>query len=38
VEAGERVDKHAGHSLAMFRDRFYVSLVLTVPVVLYSGI
>jgi hypothetical protein len=22
----------------MFRDRFYVSLVLTIPVVLYSGI
>src|SRR5207253_1127055 len=36
--AGEPFDKHAGHSVAMFRDRFYVSLVLTIPVVLYSGI
>jgi hypothetical protein len=24
-------DKHAGHRVAMFRDRFWVSLVLTVP-------
>src|SRR5439155_17177698 len=37
-DAGEPFDKHAGHSVAMFRDRFYVSLVLTIPVVLYSGI
>src|SRR3989344_2715297 len=29
-------DKHAGHSIAMFRDRFWVSLLLTVPVLLYS--
>ena len=29
-------DKHAGHSVAMFRDRFWLSLVLTVPVVFYS--
>ncbi|WP_199432875.1 heavy metal translocating P-type ATPase [Qaidamihabitans albus] len=29
-------DKHAGHSPAMFRDRFWLSLVLTVPVVLYA--
>jgi len=29
-------DKHAGHSVAMFRDRFWLSLVLSVPVVLYS--
>jgi Cu2+-exporting ATPase len=36
--AGKPLDKHAGHSVRMFRDRFYVSLVLTVPVVLYSGI
>src|SRR5438309_4893188 len=34
----EPFDKHAGHAVAMFRDRLYVSLVLTVPVVLYSGI
>src|SRR5437867_2010057 len=35
---GKRFEKHAGHSVSMFRDRFYVSLVLTIPVVLYSGI
>ncbi len=29
-------DKHAGHSPNMFRDRFWLSLVLTVPIVLYS--
>lgn len=29
-------DKHAGHSVAMFRDRFWLSLVLTLPVVFYS--
>jgi Cu2+-exporting ATPase len=29
-------NKHAGHSVEMFRDRFWVSLVLSVPVVLYS--
>jgi Cu2+-exporting ATPase len=29
-------DKHAGHSVAMFRDRFWLSLVLTIPVVLLS--
>ena len=29
-------DKHEGHSVAMFRDRFWLSLVLTVPVVFYS--
>jgi P-type Cu2+ transporter len=29
-------DKHAGHSVAMFRDRFWLSLALTIPVVLYS--
>jgi len=29
-------DKHAGHSVAMFRDRFWLSLILTVPVVFYS--
>ena len=34
----KRYDRHAGHSVAMFRDRFFVSLVLTVPVVLYGGI
>lgn len=29
-------DKHAGHSPEMFRDRFWLSFVLTIPVVLYS--
>ena len=29
-------DKHAGHSVAMFRDRFWLTLALTVPVVLLS--
>ncbi|HLG90764.1 MAG TPA: heavy metal translocating P-type ATPase [Candidatus Saccharimonadales bacterium] len=30
-------DKHAGHSVAMFRDKFWVSLLLTFPVLLYSS-
>ncbi|HKX74605.1 MAG TPA: copper-translocating P-type ATPase [Acidimicrobiia bacterium] len=29
-------DKHAGHTVGMFRDRFWLSLALTVPVVAYS--
>lgn len=29
-------DKHAGHSVAMFRNKFWVCLVLTIPVLLYS--
>ena len=29
-------DKHAGHSVAMFREKFWLSLVLTIPVVLLS--
>ncbi len=29
-------DKHAGHSPAMFRDKFYLSLILTLPVVYWS--
>ncbi len=29
-------DKHAGHSIAMFKDRFWLSLVLTLPVLVYS--
>ncbi|HSJ83223.1 MAG TPA: copper-translocating P-type ATPase [Acidimicrobiia bacterium] len=29
-------DKHAGHSIAMFRDRFWLSLLLTLPVVFFS--
>ncbi|HEX5590880.1 MAG TPA: heavy metal translocating P-type ATPase [Candidatus Limnocylindrales bacterium] len=29
-------DRHEGHSVAMFRDRFWLSLALTIPVVLTS--
>ncbi len=29
-------DKHAGHSVAMFRDRFWLTLLLTIPVILLS--
>lgn len=29
-------DRHAGHSVAMFRDRFWLSLTLTLPVVFWS--
>ena len=29
-------DRHAGHSVAMFRDKFWLSLVLTLPVVAWS--
>jgi P-type Cu2+ transporter len=29
-------DKHAGHSPAMFRDKFWLSLILTLPVVFWS--
>ncbi|MBI4128233.1 MAG: hypothetical protein HY459_04140, partial [Parcubacteria group bacterium] len=31
-------DKHAGHSTGMFLRKFWVSLILTIPVVLYSDI
>ena len=30
-------DRHAGHSVAMFRDRFWLSLLLTVPVIVWSS-
>ncbi|MEX1134514.1 MAG: copper-translocating P-type ATPase [Acidimicrobiia bacterium] len=33
---GDGHDKHAGHSVAMFRDRFWLSLLLTLPVVFFS--
>lgn len=29
-------DKHEGHSVSMFRDKFWLSLLLTIPVVIYS--
>lgn len=34
----EEHDKHAGHSTEMFFRKFWVSLVLTVPVVLYADV
>lgn len=36
--AGEHQDhdKHAGHSVAMFKDKFWLSLLLTIPVLVYS--
>src|ERR1700736_4744232 len=30
-------DRHAGHSVAMFRDKFWVSFALTIPVVVWSS-
>ena len=30
-------DRHAGHSVAMFRDKFWLSLALTLPTVLWSA-
>jgi Cu2+-exporting ATPase len=30
-------DRHAGHSVAMVRDRFWLSLLLTLPVLLWSA-
>lgn len=32
----ESHDKHEGHSPAMFRDRFWVSVVLTIPILYFS--
>jgi P-type Cu2+ transporter len=32
----EAHDAHAGHSVAMFRDRFWLSVLLTVPVLVWS--
>ncbi len=29
-------DKHAGHNPDMFRDRFWLSFILTIPIILYS--
>ncbi len=31
-------DKHAGHSTAMFLRKFWISLLLTIPVVLYADV
>ena len=30
-------DRHAGHSAAMFRDKFWLSFALTIPVVIWSS-
>jgi P-type Cu2+ transporter len=35
-DAGGGHDRHAGHSVAMFRDKFWLSLVVTIPVVIWS--
>ena len=32
------IDRHSGHSVNMFRDRFLLSLILTIPVVFYSDL
>ena len=32
-----RHDRHAGHSVAMFRDKFWLSFALTIPVVFWSA-
>jgi len=29
-------DRHAGHSVAMFHDKFWLSFALTIPVVFWS--
>jgi Cu2+-exporting ATPase len=29
-------DRHAGHSVAMFRDKFWLSFALTIPVIIWS--
>jgi P-type Cu2+ transporter len=35
-EGHEGHDQHAGHSVAMFRDRFWLSVLLTIPVLVWS--
>lgn len=35
-DAHEAHDRHAGHSVDMFRNRFWVCLVLTIPVLAYA--
>jgi Cu2+-exporting ATPase len=36
-QAGHAHDRHEGHSVAMFRDKFWLSLALTVPILIWSG-
>ena len=35
-DARDGHDKHAGHSVAMFRDKFWVSLFLTIPTLIWG--
>ena len=37
AHAGMAHDRHAGHSVAMFRDKFWLSLALTIPVLVWSA-
>ncbi len=37
IHANMTHDRHAGHSVAMFRDKFWLSLALTIPVLVFSG-
>ena len=34
----EGPDKHAGHSVAMFRNKFWLSLLLTIPTLAWSDL
>jgi len=36
AKAMEGHDKHAGHSVAMFKDKFWISFVLSIPVIVFS--
>ncbi len=36
ASAGTERGRHEGHSVAMFRDKFWLSLALTIPVVIWS--
>ena len=36
VQAHSGHNRHAGHSVAMFRDKFWLCLALTLPVVFWS--
>ena len=36
-EAHGSHDRHAGHSVAMFRDKFWLSFALTIPIVIWSS-
>jgi Cu2+-exporting ATPase len=36
-EAHSGHDRHAGHSVAMFRDKFWLSFALTIPVIVWSA-